>query len=63
MELYEAILKSALVYTPLMLYLMMMFAKNDFFEELLLMDFLKQMGILPLKSYWQYSSIFQTMKL
>ena len=63
MELYGAILKSALAYTPLMLHLMTMFAKNDFFKELLLIDIFKQMGILLLKSYWQYSSVFQTMEL
>ena len=50
MELYGIILKSALVYIPLILYLMM-FAKSDFFREPLLMDFFKQMEILLLHSY------------
>ena len=62
MELYGAILKSALVYIPLILYLMMELAKSDCFREPLLMDFLKQMEIVLLKGYCQYPSIFQTMK-
>ena len=51
MGLYGVILKSALAYIPLILYLMIMFAQSDFFREPLLMDFFKQMEIVLLHSY------------